>query len=233
MRFIILSLLALATTACTARSSSVTNEVVVSQQALLKKLSPLNDELTTRYVLGVLTRLHAQTLAPHAAGGLGRAAISQVKVVSANTPIALTLPDGTLVVSDRLLLTLRSEAQLAFVLAHELGHLALEHHQRLGEGKLSPARRHEIEEEADSFALGVIAAAGYDPRAGLSALAVFSPGLSDIAEDAPTHPGGRQRFERGLTLIAEAGWTPPGLVNRRDFLVVQSRLMNLVRQKIG
>jgi predicted Zn-dependent protease len=145
----------------------------------------------------------------------------------------MTLSDGTLVVSDRLLITLRSEAQLAFVLAHELGHLALKHHQTLGERKLSTSQRHAMEEEADSFALGVIAAAGYDPRAGLSALAVFSQGLAAPGEETPTHPGGRRRLERGLTLIADAGWTPPGIVNRRDFLVVQSRLMDMVRQRRG
>ena len=52
------------------------------------------------------------------------------------------------------------EAELAAVLAHEIGHVARRPH-----GGRPPANRVAAEAEADRLGLGFLAAAGYDPRA--------------------------------------------------------------------
>ncbi len=105
--------------------------------------------------------------------------------------------DGARVmISDGLLLRCASDADLAFVIGHEMAHNLLGHRQRLAAmgvmaNSLLPltdsgsAAMRETEEEADRFAVTLAAGAGYD----LSGAAAFIGGLlSRTAPTATTHP---------------------------------------------
>lgn len=57
----------------------------------------------------------------------GRPGAFRVRVLSTITPNALALNDGTIILTTGLLTTLRTEAQLHAVLAHEVAHVVLDH----------------------------------------------------------------------------------------------------------
>ncbi len=61
----------------------------------------------------------------------------QVTIVCDSTPNAFALPGGGIVVNEGLLKEIKTEEGMAFVLAHEMGHLVQRHHMRsLGMGFL-------------------------------------------------------------------------------------------------
>lgn len=79
------------------------------------------------------------------------------------TPNAYAWQSGTVVVTLGLLAQIDSEAQLAFVLAHELAHYQQQHaYLRYRQGNAQTMRRNDHELEADSLALLWLRAAGYD-----------------------------------------------------------------------
>jgi hypothetical protein len=57
----------------------------------------------------------------------GRPGAFRLRVLSTTTPNALALNDGTIILTTGLLTTLRTEAQLQAVLAHEVAHVVLDH----------------------------------------------------------------------------------------------------------
>jgi len=57
----------------------------------------------------------------------GRPGAFRLRVLSTTTPNALALSDGTIILTTGLLTTLRTEAQLQAVLAHEVAHVVLDH----------------------------------------------------------------------------------------------------------
>ncbi|RIL11867.1 MAG: hypothetical protein DCC75_01530 [Proteobacteria bacterium] len=73
------------------------------------------------------------------------------------------------VISRGMLLACSNEAELAFVVAHELSHLVLGHHY-LDIDALGSERRKELELQADRYGLGLTALSAYDPRAALGIL---------------------------------------------------------------
>lgn len=100
---------------------------------------------------------------------------------------AVSFPDGTILVNMGLLLVVENEAQLAFVLAHEVGHFNKKHAlgaykqwQTLKNQKddteaekkqyLQLFHTRENEAEADAYALGIISQSAYDARQGMAAL---------------------------------------------------------------
>lgn len=86
------------------------------------------------------------------------------------TPNAYVWQSGVVVVTLGLLAQVEEEAQLAFVLAHELAHYQEQHAYRSYRAPLSHGERHTaFELEADSLALRWVQAAGY-PVQGIPAL---------------------------------------------------------------
>lgn len=57
----------------------------------------------------------------------GRPGAFRLRVLSTTTPNALALNDGTIILTTGLLATLRTEAQLQALLAHEVAHVVLDH----------------------------------------------------------------------------------------------------------
>jgi len=71
---------------------------------------------------------------------------------------AVSLPNGTVIVSTEVLRVSANEAQFAAVLAHEIAHILQQH----------TSRTTALENQASRLSLGYLAAAGYDPRAAIT-----------------------------------------------------------------
>jgi hypothetical protein len=120
---------------------------------------------------------------------------------------------ATLVLSRGLIRRLQVEAELAFVIAHEVGHLVLEHHAEGGDLKV-PEYRKDFEEQADRFAVGLLAAAGYDPHFASSAL-LHAYDRNSVEDKL--YPDLGSRIAAVREEVSESGWRPPGTIDRRDF----------------
>ncbi len=129
---------------------------------------------------------------------------------------------GVVLISSGLLLSLKNEAELAFVLAHELGHNALGHHSLSEETVKDESKR--LEQEADSYGLGAMALSGYDPNAASMALANSYQSLEHLKEGSATHPSLEERMKTMRKAVQASGWQPPGTVYRRDFVKLQHLL---------
>jgi len=120
-------------------------------------------------------------------------------VLDESEPNAFALPGGRIVIHTGLLDLLENEAQLAMVLAHEIGHIEHRH----GNEKLQLARKvlggvnnltvllatflqlptsSKHEEEADSYALSLLIKDGLSPFQGVRFFEVILPGKHTLTE---------------------------------------------------
>lgn len=150
-------------------------------------------------------------------------------------PNAFALPGGFVFVSDGLLrLCGDDRSAVAFVLAHEMGHV-LRHHARdrvMADvvfdvvGRRLPAAgqvvrqmlgkgySREQEREADREALRLAEAAGFDPEGGVRALELLARGAPEAtgpADYLSTHP----RFDERIRTLREALGAAPGETGAR------------------
>jgi hypothetical protein len=164
----------------------------MEQQGLL-----VDDPALVGYLDGVLARVTPEALPDHAP----RPAAFVLKAADRNAFVAA---DGGVVIASGLLGALDNEAQLAAVLAHEIGHFVdrsaivrtrFERESRSTVERMELSRRQEF--EADAFALAALRRAGYDPRE-------LAP-LFEIMESASvpsgpyafrSHPFARQRLRK-------------------------------------
>ncbi|MBK7948015.1 MAG: M48 family metalloprotease [Deltaproteobacteria bacterium] len=94
-----------------------------------------------------------------------------VRVIRDAEDDASALPDGTILIALPLLASFRNEAQVAFVLAHEIVHVT-KRHSLLSKRYDATTRSHvdrmrfsrRLEAEADRDAIALMAEAGYPPR---------------------------------------------------------------------
>lgn len=159
--------------------------------------------------------------------------VSQLRFVLLDTeiPMAFSPGGGFILLSKGLIRNLRSEAELAFVIAHEIAHLQLEHvdlHLQKSYTHQPNDYQVELEREADKYAVGLIALANYDPRS-----AVYALNNANLAAGSPegaSHPEIFARSQEISGYIGESGWKPPGTVNRREF---QKFKLALFSQNLG
>ncbi len=133
---------------------------------------------------------------------------------------AFSFPGGYIYVTRGMLAELDSEAELAAVLGHEVGHIVAHHsldeHSWLDEQPDEPTRAELIhfyersrdnEREADQLAVGYVSGAGYDPMA----VAAMLSALADVerAEGVPAdaspwddHPSTTARVARAASAAA-------------------------------
>lgn len=142
-----------------------------------------------------------------------------ITLVACTEPMAYALGNGQILFSQGLVRRLPTEAELAFVIAHELAHDILHHQQSLqGDNiDLAPSEyARGLELEADRVALGLVAYAGYDPRSAVNALRHLT---SIDKQDAAIagHPSADERLSRLTGLIKDSGWAPPGIISRRPY----------------
>lgn len=97
----------------------------------------------------------------------------RILVAERAVPNAFARAPHTIVLTTGLLDVVGSEDELAFVLAHELGHLLLGHVQSGAEGPqsarllgMNSRRPIDLELEADAFSLKMLAESGYSPASG-------------------------------------------------------------------
>ena len=151
----------------------------------------------------------------------------RLKFVACSEPLAFSLGAGTIIFSQGLVKKLPLESQLAFVIAHEIGHEALGHLEQLSQNFPSEAptelsRR--LEQEADQFALKVLIVAGYDPRSSISTIeTLMTSETADLAHGG--YPSLRSRQETLAHFLNASQWQEPGIVNRRDYNKLRSELM--------
>ncbi len=99
-------------------------------------------------------------------------------ILRSRSPFAFSIAGGYVYLSVGILSLASCEAEIAAVMAHELGHVLLHHGSKFGEaylhlkqGTLQEMRaaleevREEQEREADEFSIKMLVDAGYDPRA--------------------------------------------------------------------
>ena len=149
------------------------------------------------------------------------------------TSLAGTLPGGHVFVDRNLLVYLNNEAELAALLAHEIGHAISRHYARMVQifgsenicDSLPSANfsrqqvektRFEHEFEADEIAIQLLLQAGYDPLALAEVITWLSSSPSDIEsfdsdsiserrKHCPrTHPPTKQRVSRIYATAAES-----------------------------
>lgn len=150
----------------------------------------------------------------------------KLKFVACSEPLAFSLGAGSIIFSQGLVKKLPLEAQLAFVIAHELGHEALGHHQQMtgGDDSDSPSvRARRLEQEADHYALKILILAGYDPQASVTTIeALMNTKQSDLAHGG--YPSLSSRRKTLQHLIFASQWQGPGILNRRDYTKLRQEL---------
>lgn len=204
---------------------------------LAQKYGVVENEELTRYLNLVAATLGRQASRPELRWRAG--------VLDSEDWNAFAAPGGYLWITRGALRALEDEAELAFVLAHEMSHVALRHEapppapgwglllqSMLGggllgqsvdsaaqniEGKLlGDGRDHSLELEADRSGAVYAALAGYDPRAALTYLSRLQVGAR-AAERVRTHPPSDQRLRELQRFLAENGLAG-GQRNRARFL---------------
>jgi len=153
-----------------------------------------------------------------------------VKVVADAEGYATTLPGGFCFVHSGLIQAAASEAELAGVIAHQAGHLAVWREKgSVGfclRGTARPvipvgmlASQAESETQADLRALGYLEKAGYDPRA-----------LADFFERA-LRPGSVSRvFAAGATVAASTRAQAETMAGTRSWTVNTSEFVEIQRR---
>lgn len=148
-----------------------------------------------------------------AASGCVHQAIGVELDIQQSLPQAATLPGGKIVISTGFLDCMQYEAELAFVLAHEMGHVLGQHAERelalagTPEGEQgAQARRLRSELEADREGLLLMARAGYDPRVGLRFWQRFTSTPEAVLQQqlAGTHPSHEERMRALKSALPEA-----------------------------
>ena len=154
-------------------------------------LNLLDSKQTKSYRNELLTRLQS-TMAPDFPCSQREFAIL---ISQRSEPLALSIGEDQIVVSLGLLSKLRCEDELAFVIAHEIGHYCLGH---LGMAAAAGSyegidERDKLELEADIFGVELISLAGFQPEASISAIAEAYGRRVDIA-GTPEYPAVSERL---------------------------------------
>jgi len=171
-------------------------------------------------------------------------------VVEHERPQASAFPGGVVAVHSGLFQVVENEAQLAFILAHEIAHVLQEHpwrEYRYQRGKLLFLRwstaglgyvvesairsgyERELEAQADRLALSYMIQAGFDPREGLRLLARLEErqgGLSGLFwESHRSYPRRRQDLMREMAQRSLRGLDYSSLVqNSPEFSLVLKKI---------
>jgi predicted Zn-dependent protease len=147
-------------------------------------------------------------------------------------PLAYSPGGGYVVISSGLVLCLQSEAELAFALAHELAHQYLGHTRQAVENYTATfSRQRELELQADRYALGVVAIAGYDPRPAVTAL-VNAYRTGSVESTGMNYPDLQERIRTIRSQVEGSGWHPPGTLNTREFRRFQFNLRRVSPQAL-
>ncbi|MCI5066136.1 M48 family metallopeptidase [bacterium] len=205
----------------------------LAEQETVRTLAERCPQVETEEILAPLRRVTHRLISSDRT--TGRHLTPTIQLLSCRAPFAFTRTNGTVVLSLGILRRTRSEAALAFLLAHEFGHLALGHLEQTREGlttELETDRRREEELAADRYALRQLIAAHYDPWAAteifLDPLLLSHREPTRRNEGNRSHPGQDERAREITTLLRGAQWKGPGTVSSRTFLRLQRAVSALL-----
>jgi|GEM_PF-4147705 len=142
----------------------------------------------------------------------------RVRILATQEAFALVPGNNEILVSAGLINALQSEAEAAFLLTHEAGHIVLRH--RLSSSDHStlenPEERRSLELAADRFALSKLDRAGYNTAAALTAL---SRGYHASSQRDPTrgYPSFSERINQLSKHVLSTQQYGRGIDDRRDF----------------
>lgn len=146
----------------------------------------------------------------------------KIVVLNSNDLMAFSPGGGYILISKGLIKRCKKEAELAFIIAHEISHQYLGH-TTLISGTINPADRNpyskKYELAADKLAIAMLASAGYDPNLSISALISAYYYMPAVKETNLSHPDLEERIASIKSAIATANWQPPGTIDRRSYQV--------------
>lgn len=204
--------------ACSQTRKASNFECANFHNGIISKYKPLKQPEITGYINHIYQRLQT-----HLEAEQKELLKENLTILISNKSLAFTTECGDIYLSTRLILRSANEARLAFILAHEMAHVVLEH--SLSELYTTDAELHEIEQdleyEADRRAVGIMASAGYHPYESIPALQQH---YTSNIYSSTSHPDLPARIDRIEELLEYSGWMPPGTVNRRGFKKLQAEL---------
>ena len=170
--------------------------------------------------------------------GLGTGSDFTVTLLDSPVENAFAIPGGYVYVTRQLLALMNSEAELASVMGHEVGHVAARHaagrQTRSTIGQLLAAGAGALtgrdqEYQADALGVRYLSGANYDPYAAADMLAALDASTTLSASVAnrtgarvptwmSTHPNGADRVRRARQLAAATGRQPAPEVQDTTFL---------------
>lgn len=210
---------------CSAQQQPSASSGMAQQHQVLRQIAQLEQlfgQVRHPAAQRYLTHL-AQRLAPDTAP-------QRVVLLDGREPWAASIGGGTVVLSRGMLLAVRSEAELAFVVAHELAHGMLGHHDTLPPSPsesiwhVDPA----LEQAADARAVQLLAQAGFDPRASISALqSVIARSTS--AQDRNARVAVHDRIAALAQVILRSHWSPHLGSEGREFRQLQQLMRSSAR----
>lgn len=203
--------------ACSRGPAPAPVEAMLQTEILLKQYGGRVDLPFVNEYLSYLNQRLGQGLESGTPDGL------DIILLRSTRPVAFAPGRRSVLVSAGLIRLLNSEAELAFVLAHEIAHHELGHTLQYSASDAATAElRPELELAADRFAVATMAAAGYDPRAAVSALRnAYS---HQQAGATASHPLLQERLTSIGDMIQSSGWLPPGTLDRRSFKQIKQLL---------
>jgi predicted Zn-dependent protease len=192
------------------------------------------------YVRGVGQKIAVQS------GGGARATDYTVTLLNSNVNNAFAIPGGYVYITRQLLALMNDEAELAFVMGHEVAHVAARHGQKrqnraalsnvlagvagaltgsdligrgagLVAGLTTLGYSRDQERQADSLGVRYLTTAGYDPNAATDSLAAQGQGGAEPSKWLSTHPPSGERVARMRT-EAQGIRTSSRTLNRDAFL---------------
>jgi predicted Zn-dependent protease len=246
------ALVALSTAACARNPATGAQELVLISQ---------NEEIEMgREAAAQVGRNWSVVSVPELCGYVQRVGLSlarqserpalpwQFLVLDDPTPNAFAMPGGFIFVTRGMLLLLTSEAQLASVLGHEIGHVAARHtvtqlsrwrvaQMALGLGGFSGglhafdslagmepsflfySEGREAERQADQLGFAYLRRAGYSVSEFVEALKQTSANQQQAVPSwLSTHPSNIERITKAEKRIVEAGEQPDARVGRPEYL---------------
>ncbi len=148
-------------------------------------------------------------------------------LLQTNHPISLSAGSGVILISRGFIKLMSSEAELAFVLAHEMAHDVLGHYQTIKPEESSNQNDNEsLEIDADEFAIVIMISAGYDPRYAIASIKSAYASKETLPLSEYGYPSLEDRISHIQDKIAYIEWRPPGTIDRRDFQVFKRSIAN-------
>ena len=162
---------------------------------------------------------------------------SSYRVIVLNLGSAQAYSPGASIIllSRGMILSLRSESELAFVLAHEMAHQDLGHTRRpdlnsegISDNTPDSYTSHlhkELEFEADAYAAALLSRAAYSPSEASHAILNAASARTDLQTDPALESFLNERVSRLSSFrVPSGGFSNPGLPQGREFYRIQASL---------